>query len=133
MNLDFKEDKEIIITFVEETKEHLTEIEAGILQLENSSENIDDELIHILFRAIHSVKAGANLLKFENIELLSHKLENILQLLRQKRLALNSEIVDTLLKSIDKIEELVTDLKHGDNTNITGLLKKLAKLENQTA
>ena len=91
--------------------EHLTEIENGILVLEKNSRNNDDELVHSMFRAAHSIKAGANLLKFRNIEALSHELESTLQKLRQRKLVLNKEIVDVFLKGIDKIEEMINDLK----------------------
>ena len=97
--------------------EHLTEIENGILVLEKSSRNNDDELVHSMFRAAHSIKAGANLLKFRNIEALSHDLENTLQKLRQKKLVLNKEIVDVFLKGIDKIEEMINDLKQSYEIN----------------
>jgi two-component system chemotaxis sensor kinase CheA len=64
-----------------------------------------------MFRAAHSIKAGANLLKFRNIESLSHELENTLQKLRQQKIVLNKDIVDVFLKGIDKIEEMVNDLR----------------------
>ena len=109
--MNFNEDKKIVSTFIEETKEHLTEIEHGILLLENNGKNIDDEIVHSMFRAAHSIKAGANLLKFRNIEALSHELENTLQKLRLQQLVINKDIVDVFLKGIDKIEEMVNDLK----------------------
>lgn len=109
--MEFNEDIKIVKTFIVETTEHLTEIEHGILLLENNSQNIDDELVHSMFRAAHSIKAGANLLKFRNIEALSHELENTLQKLRLKQLVINKDIVDVFLKGIDKIEEMVNGLK----------------------
>ncbi len=109
--MDFSEDIKIVTTFIIETTEHLTEIEQGILLLENNGKNIDDELVHSMFRAAHSIKAGANLLKFRNIEVLSHELENTLQKLRLQKLVLNKDIVDIFLKGIDKIEEMVNGLK----------------------
>ena len=115
--MDFNEDTKIVKTFIEETTEHLTEIEDGILSLEKSSGNIDDELVHSMFRAAHSIKAGANLLKFGNIEALSHELENTLQKLRQQKLVLNKDIVDVFLKGIDKIEEMVNDLRQSYEIN----------------
>ena len=113
----FNEDTKIVKTFVDETMEHLTEIEDGILLLEKSSRNNDDELVHSMFRAAHSIKAGANLLKFRNIEALSHELESTLQKLRQRKLVLNKEIVDVFLKGIDKIEEMINDLKQSYEIN----------------
>ena len=105
--MDFQKDNEIVNTFIVETREHLTEMETGILSLEGNSEYLDDELVHSMFRAAHSIKAGANLLRFSNIEASAHKLESTLQRLRQKKLDLNKEIVDGFLKEIDQIVEMV--------------------------
>ncbi len=109
--MDFNEDVKIVSTFIEETTDHLTEIEQGILLLENKSRNIEDELVHSMFRAAHCIKAGANLLKFRNIEVLSHELENTLQKLRLQKMDLTKDVVDAFLNGIDKIEEMVNDLK----------------------
>lgn len=109
--MDFNEDKHIVETFLEETMEHLTEIENGMLVLEKGGWNNNDELVHSMFRAAHSIKAGANLLKFRNIESLSHEMESTLQELRQEKLVINKEIVDVFLKGIDKIEEMINSLK----------------------
>jgi two-component system chemotaxis sensor kinase CheA len=110
--MDFREDTEIVNTFIAETMENLTAIEEGILSLEKNSEKIDGELVHSMFRAAHSIKAGANLLKVTNIESLSHELESILQRLRQQKLVLTRDIVDFFLKGIDQMQEMVNDLKH---------------------
>ncbi len=110
--MDFNEDKHIVETFLEETREHLMEIENGMLVLEKGGWNNNDELVHSMFRAAHSIKAGANLLKFRNIESLSHEMESTLQKLRQRKLALNKEIVDIFLKGIDNIEIMIKELKH---------------------
>ncbi len=115
--MEFNEDTKIVKTFIEETTEHLTEIEDGILSLEKSSGNIDDRLVHSMFRAAHSIKAGANLLKFSKIESLSHELEDTLQKLRQKKIVLNKSIVDVFLKVIDKMEEMVNDLRKSYKIN----------------
>lgn len=112
--MDFNEDKHIVKTFIMETTEHLTELEYGILLLEKNSRNIDDELVHSMFRAAHSIKAGANLLKFREIESSSHELESTLDKLRQQKLVLTKEIVDVFLKGIDKIQEMINDLKHSN-------------------
>ena len=111
MDINFNEDTKIVATFIEETKEHLTEIEQGILLVEKGGQDIDDGLVHSMFRAAHCIKAGANLLKFYNIETLSHEMENTLQDLRQQKQVLTKDMVDVFLNGIDKLEELLNDLK----------------------
>lgn len=108
--MDFQKDEEIVNTFQIETIEHLTEMESGILSLESNTHTIDDELVHSMFRAAHSIKAGANLLKFREIEALSHELESILQRLRQRKLDLSQQVVTGFLRGIDQIEEMVRNI-----------------------
>ncbi len=115
--MEFNEDTKIVTTFIDETTEHLLEIENGIISLEKNIGNIDVELVHSMFRAAHSIKAGANLLKFRNIESLSHELEDTLQKLRQKKIDLNKDIVDIFLKGIDRMEEMVSDLRQSYKIN----------------
>jgi two-component system chemotaxis sensor kinase CheA len=111
MTMDFRKDEEIVNTFIMETMEHLTEMESGILLLENKTQAVDDELVHSMFRAAHSIKAGANLLEYGKIEELSHELESTLQKLRQRKLDLDEEIVNGFLHGIDQIGEMVNDIK----------------------
>lgn len=109
--MNFQKDVEIVRTFIDETREHLSEMEEGVLVLEKSGGYADDELIHSLFRAAHSIKAGANLLTLKEIAVIAHALENLLQELRQRKLTLTKERVDGFLKEIDQIEEMVRNIK----------------------
>ena len=123
--MQFKEDQEIIITFQDETRDHLEEIEQGILELENSQEKTDKELVHSLFRSAHSIKAGANLLEFRNIEALAHALENILTKLLSGELRMESEIATVSLQGIDKMGELLENLEFSDLVNLSSLVDNL--------
>ena len=63
--MQYKEDDEIISIFLEETKDHLIILENGIIELENKITKTKQSLIESLFRAAHSIKAAANLLKLK--------------------------------------------------------------------
>ena len=129
MNMDFRNDDDIVSTFIEETLEHLVEIESGMLFLEDQKGTINAELVHTMFRAAHTVKAGANLLQAYKIETLSHALENILELLRQEKLTLNNEIIITFLAGIDKIRELINHFENSNDADITLLTQKLSSFQ----
>ncbi len=124
--MNFKDDVEIVSIFINETREHLGVIEDGILMLEKRKKSNNDELIHGLFRAAHSIKAGANLLELKNIEKLSHGFENALQLLRQKKLTLEGSMVDLFLEGVDKLNEMINNCQNSDNLDITSLNNRMA-------
>lgn len=104
--------------YVEETSERLASIEAGLLKLEECGTDCDDSLVHGLFRDAHSVKAGANLLKLKNIESLSHKLENILELIRKDKMTPNDQAITAMLETVDKLRELMGRIKDSDSVSV---------------
>lgn len=123
--MNYREDIEIVATFVNETRDHLDDMEHGVLLLEKHPGNMDLELVHTLFRAAHSIKAGANLLEFHNIETIAHGLEEILQKIRLGICHMSGELVSLLLVSIDQINELVDTIQSSDRITIEPLLKRL--------
>lgn len=119
--------QQIIDTFLAETDERLMDIESGILAMESFGARVDPELIHAIFRDAHSVKAGANLLHYRNIETLAHRLENILDLVRHGQLVPDDALVSCLLEGLDRIRELVEDLEASDAMDIAPQLASLAR------
>ena len=111
--MNYHTDPEILATFEEEVTERLAEIEMGLLALERGSVNPSEELVHSIFRSAHSIKAGANLLKFNEIEQLSHRAEHILQRMRTGELTPTPDIITDLLEAFDGVRELVLAMHPG--------------------
>jgi chemotaxis protein histidine kinase CheA len=126
--MQYKEDDEIISIFLEETKDHLIILENGIIELENKITKTKQSLIESLFRAAHSIKAAANLLKLKNVESISHELENILDMGRQDNLIMDSNIVNGFLKGVDTIKEMLEFRQFSDDINISAMLQMLKNL-----
>jgi len=53
-----KQDDETLQMYVEESLEHLSDIENDLLGIEQAGANIDEELVNKVFRAAHSIKGG---------------------------------------------------------------------------
>lgn len=123
--------------FIEETLERLDSIEAGLLALENNN-TCDPKLVNSIFRDAHSVKAGANLLKLVNIEMLAHKLENVLEKIRQCELKTSEIVVTASLESVDKLREMIENVEKSEQISIrlhTAMLEMAVKrtLEDQAS
>ncbi|MCG8701375.1 MAG: Hpt domain-containing protein, partial [Bacteroidales bacterium] len=71
-------DDEILQSFVEESREHLADIENDLLTIEEGGADIDEDLVNKVFRAAHSIKGGAGFMGLETIKDLAHKTENVL-------------------------------------------------------
>ncbi len=111
---------EVLEVFLEETTERLDSIETGLLKLEScSKDNVcDEEIINSIFRDAHSVKAGSNLLELKQIEKLSNKLENVLEMIRKDKLEPSEMIITASLESVDKLRELVENIEASETISI---------------
>jgi two-component system chemotaxis sensor kinase CheA len=80
------QDKEMRNDLVVESREHLSEIEPDLLELEQKGDAIGQELINRIFRALHSIKDGFGFFGIEHITKLSHTMENVMAKIRDKAL-----------------------------------------------
>lgn len=113
-----KRGDEVLEIFLEETTDRLNSIESGLLSLEACGLDCDEEAINAIFRDAHSVKAGSNLLKLKNIEALSHKLENILEMIRREQVYPSELIITACLESVDKLRELIENVERSESISI---------------
>lgn len=97
--------------FIEESKEHLQAINANLLLLENDPGN----LTHVkeIFRSAHTLKGMSATMGFEDMASLTHEAENVLDLIRNQKLTINSDIMDVIFQSVDLIEGMVIDITEG--------------------
>ncbi|PID78060.1 MAG: hybrid sensor histidine kinase/response regulator [Deltaproteobacteria bacterium] len=121
----FFEDDETLQMYVEESLDHLADIETDLLAMEEQGEEIDEELVNNVFRAAHSVKGGAGFMGLDVIKELSHNLENILGLIREKKLPPTSSIISILLKSFDRLKELMENVETSNDQDIDEFIKDL--------
>ncbi|WP_029456843.1 Hpt domain-containing protein [Solidesulfovibrio alcoholivorans] len=121
-------DDEIMAMFVEDTREHLADIESALMDMERGGEDIDEELVNKVFRAAHSIKGGAGFLNLNNIRDLSHKLENLLHMVRSREVAPDTRVVNQLLAGFDRLLALVEMGPASDGEDITELLSDLSGL-----
>lgn len=116
---------DLIPEFVEESLEHLKNIEEDIIIIEQGT--ADNELINRVFRAVHSIKGGSSFLGLKNIEHLSHKMEDIFNLVRNNDLEFTSRISSSVLTAIDKLKEMLERSEASDDFDISTNLKDLEK------
>ncbi|MGD9503694.1 MAG: Hpt domain-containing protein [Syntrophobacteraceae bacterium] len=122
------QDDETLQMYVEESREHLADIENDLLTIEESGADIDEELVNKVFRAAHSIKGGAGFMGLTHIKELSHKIENVLGMIRSRQIAPNREIVNTLLVAFDKLRELISNVDESDATDISEHIDALTAL-----
>ena len=102
-------DPELLEEFAAEVNEHLATVEEDVLALERGGGVVDEETVNHLFRALHTVKGGGNLMGFTLVAELAHALENVVGLIREGELTPAKSVSDALLRGIDKLKLLVSD------------------------
>ncbi len=113
------EDDEILQGFIEESLEHLADIETDLLAIEDAGENIDEDLVNKVFRAAHSIKGGAGFMGLTGIQGLSHSMENVLGMIRSKKLIPNPEIINILLLGSDQLQSMIEDIHASNEVDIS--------------
>ena len=113
--------------FFEESAEHLAIVEEGLLQLEQHPEDLD--LLNKIFRSAHSIKGTSGMFGFNTVAQFTHKMETLLDLLRNGPKVVTPQVADLLLKSTDCLKTLVEAAKTGspvDNETVQRLTVELA-------
>jgi len=115
-------------TFVAESRELLAAMEAALLRLECDSGGKDD--IDAVFRAAHTIKGTAGLFGFDGVVSFAHKVEHLLDRLRDGTMGLEADCIALLLSCCDHIGALVEDAVSGQPLN-ADLAKKWTALIEQ--
>lgn len=119
------DDCEIIAEFVIESREHLADIENQLLAIEAAGAAADPELVNTVFRAVHSIKGAAGFLGFSTVGQLAHDLENVLNLVRNRRLVPDSAATDVLLRSADKLRTMIEDIDQSNGVDVSEHIEAL--------
>lgn len=97
--------------FIDESNDHLQSLNENMLQLEGNPEDLG--IVQVIFRSAHTLKGMAATMGFEDLASLTHKMENVLDLVRNEKLKMQDFIFDTMFKSLDALETMVQDITEG--------------------
>ncbi|QNK54779.1 chemotaxis protein CheA [Paenibacillus sp. PAMC21692] len=116
--------------FIDESNDHLQSLNENLLQLEGNPEDLS--IVQSIFRSAHTLKGMSATMGFEDLAALTHEMENVLDLVRNSKLKMDSFIFDTLFKGLDALEAMVQDIVGGgtgkaDVTSIVASLQGILK------
>ncbi len=105
--------------FLDETKEHLQNLNTQILELEQEPENMDT--INEIFRAAHSLKGMAGTMGYKRMQTLTHDMENVFSEVRNGNIKVRGNMIDILFQCLDALEEYLSNIQEtadeGTNDN----------------
>ena len=126
-------DNQYMDMFLDESHEHLQSLNEGLLRLEENMEEIG--AVNDIFRNAHTLKGMSATMGFAKIAELTHEMEDVLDLVRKEQLKLNEDIMDTLFKCLDSLEQMVDSVGNGeaeDVVDVTDLVAKLSSIPKGT-
>jgi two-component system chemotaxis sensor kinase CheA len=112
--------------FIEESLEGLDTMESSLLALDDGG---DGELVHTIFRAAHSIKGGAATFGFPEMSSFTHEAESLLDEVRSGKRAIDSAIIELLLRTVDCLRSMFARAQAGEPLNdavAEGLRNELA-------
>ncbi len=97
--------------FISEAQEHLEEMNRLLLAIEagrqEGAPDTEPEQIAGLFRAAHTLKGMSAALGFQQIAGLAHRMEDLLDLWRQRKRSLTPALANVLFACLDRLDNLV--------------------------
>ncbi|MEO2049707.1 MAG: chemotaxis protein CheA [Pirellulales bacterium] len=117
---------EMLTDFLDESDDLLIQLNDNLLSLDqwvhtlakNEQQHYDDEAMNTMFRAAHSLKGLSAMLGLDNINALTHKVENIFDAARNDKLYFNTDIVEVVFQAVDRLEAMIEGLKNPDNVEV---------------
>ena len=91
--------------FIAETREHLEQLNLAIVRLEENPK--DRPTVEEIFRIAHSLKGMSATMGFGRVAELTHEMEDVFELLRQRTNGLPVEAIDTVFACLDALSAAV--------------------------
>jgi len=113
--------------FFEECAENLAEMEQILLSL--SDQQPDQEQLNAIFRAAHSIKGGAGIFGFDDMTIVTHVMESLLDRIRKNEISFSSSMVDLFLEAGDVISMQLAGHRDGSAVRQEAIEKVSAKLQ----
>ncbi|MDA8413856.1 MAG: chemotaxis protein CheW [Desulfobacteraceae bacterium] len=113
--------------FFEECAEHLAEMEQILLALSN--EEPDEEKLNAIFRAAHSIKGGAGIFGFQDMTVVTHVLESLLDRIRNHEIPFNAAMIDLFLEAGDVINMQLAGHRDDAGVNQDAVVRISRKLQ----
>ncbi|MCG8696619.1 MAG: chemotaxis protein CheA [Bacteroidales bacterium] len=105
----------------------IEKIEEVLFDVENRSATDDD--IQEIYRVMHTLKGSAGMFSFQNTQKIGHQLEDIYQLILDKKYELNKDVIDVTIESIDLLNLLLNSNDQLDKTTRQAFKQVLDRID----
>lgn len=107
--------------FKVEVGEYCERLEAGLLQLEQDSANL--QVVGEIFRIMHSMKGSGGMFGFDLLSDVTHDLESLFEIFRSGEQKVDAEVISFTLNSIDGLKNLMVETPSEEHKLLASGLK----------
>lgn len=116
-------DSEYIELFLAEARENLETLNTAIVGVEADPTDIAN--VDVVFRVAHSIKGMAATMGYDQIAHLTHAMEDVFALLRERAGGLHRDAIDVLFECMDMLSKMVEEVaEHGESRTDPNLLEE---------
>ncbi|GEN55799.1 chemotaxis protein CheA [Halolactibacillus alkaliphilus] len=121
---------EYLDVFIEESKEHIQALNDHLLTLEKNPEDVS--IVNEIFRSAHTLKGMSATMGYQDLADLTHKMENVLDAIRNNKVKLTEKMLDIIFQAVDALEAMVLDIIDGGQgkKDVKQLVNQLEAMEN---
>ncbi|MDM8535513.1 chemotaxis protein CheA [Desulfobacterales bacterium HSG17] len=116
-------------TYREETEELLADLESALLELSDDNDNM--EIVSRIFRAMHTIKGSGAMFGFDKIVAFTHEVETVFDMVRDKLIPVNKNLVDLTLGACDQIRKMIavdSEESETENDIVSTIISSFKKL-----
>ncbi|MFA5864566.1 MAG: chemotaxis protein CheA [Phycisphaerae bacterium] len=103
-----EQELEYITDFLTEGREHIGNVETGLLVLEQTPN--DPDKINEVFRSFHTIKGMAGFLNLRDVQALTHRVETLMDLGRKGKLQITANIIDVIFEALDVLKVQINEI-----------------------
>lgn len=130
MVIEIKITPEMKHQFYSEVVEHLDHLEKMLLAIEKKPD--DQEAIHAIFRDVHSIKGNSAYIGINDINVLSHELEDLMDKVRSGNISVTGNVLSLLFEGIDLLRDMNSRIteENYQESDISGFLTRIRNTKN---
>lgn len=119
------QDSKMLSQMVEEMRNLLDMAQYTLVELEHDDTHVEN--INKVFRSFHTIKGSSSFLGLKNIEEVSHEMESLLVLVRDKKLRISKDLIDVIFFGIELLRTLASamEINQYDTVKIIASFKNI--------
>jgi two-component system chemotaxis sensor kinase CheA len=119
---------EYMTMFLAESREHLDALNLAVIRIEETPD--DRDTLDEIFRTAHSLKGMSATMGFAQIAALTHKMEDVFEVLRGRTEGVDRSAIDVLLECLDALSGAVESIAEegAESLDPSGLIVRLESL-----